>query len=130
MDNWKKMFNSHQSTQFHKQSITAYENLVKIQEGGQENVIDLIDGNRKKKQVAENRAKIKPLIETVLVCGREEMSLRGHRDAGELKINNSSAKEGKFRAILKYREKGDAELRETLEQSNKRATYISPKIQK
>ncbi|CAH1114569.1 unnamed protein product [Psylliodes chrysocephalus] len=70
------------------------------------------------KQVVENRAKIKPIIEAVLVCGREEMSLRGHQDYGELKIDDSSVKEGKFRAILKYRAKGDAELRETLEQSS------------
>lgn len=79
--------------------------------------------------MAENRAKIKPIIEAVLVCGREEMSLRGHRDSGELKIDDSSVKEGKFRAILKYRAKGDHALRETLEKSSRRETYLSPKIQ-
>ncbi|KAJ8909918.1 hypothetical protein NQ315_017222 [Exocentrus adspersus] len=100
------IFNSHQSTQFHKESICAYENLAKIQEGVQESVLDLIDENRKK-QVAQNRAKIKLIIEAVLVCGREEMSFR-HRDSGELKIDDSSANEGKFRAILKYRARGEA----------------------
>ncbi|KAJ8953420.1 hypothetical protein NQ318_023537, partial [Aromia moschata] len=73
MDNWKKakeIFNSHQSRQFHKESISAYENLAKIKEGVQESVIDLIDENRKK-QVAQNRAKIKPIIEAVLVVERK-----------------------------------------------------------
>lgn len=88
----------------------------------------MIDENRKK-QVAENRARIKPIIEAILLCGREEMSLRGHRDFGELKIDDSSLREGKFRAVLKYRAKGDAALRESLEKSSKRETYISPKIQ-
>lgn len=88
----------------------------------------MLDENRQK-QAKLNRDKITPIIEAIILCGRQEMSLRGHRDSGCIKVDDSTKNEGNFREILKYRAKGDSQLRETLELPNKREMYISPRIQ-
>ncbi|XP_050316183.1 zinc finger MYM-type protein 1-like [Anthonomus grandis grandis] len=125
MDNWKKakeIFVAHESARYHKDCICAYENLEKIQKGVQEEVIDLLDEKRKE-QAKQNRNKTRPIIEAIILCGRQEMSLRGHRDSGALEIDDSSKNEGNFREILKYRAKGDTQLRETLEIINKAEAF-------
>ena len=36
------------------------------------------------KKVAENRKRLKPIIETIIFLGRQNILLRGHRDDGPL----------------------------------------------
>jgi len=60
------------------------------------------------KQITENRNKIKPIIEAIILCGRQNISLRGHRDDVCLVItksddNDLKNNEGNFREILCYR---------------------------
>ena len=81
-------------------------------------------------QVAQNRSRLVPIIEAIIVCGRQEMALRGHQDSGHIVVNETESKNiGNFRALLKYRAKGDDKLREILEGCGKRDKYISPGIQ-
>lgn len=88
-----------------------------------------MDSSRKLK-VIENRQKIKPIIEGIILCGRQEIALRGHRDHGKIDVDfESETNIGNFREILKYRARGDVELKNTLEASSKRETYLSPQIQ-
>lgn len=87
-----------------------------------------MDSNRQK-LAKQNREKIKPIIEAIILCGRQEMALRGHRDSGSIKVDDSSKNEGNLREILKFRAKGDLQLREILEMSKKTEMYISPRMQ-
>ncbi|XP_015376664.1 PREDICTED: zinc finger MYM-type protein 1-like [Diuraphis noxia] len=86
------------------------------------------------KQKKQNRLKLIPIIECIILCGRQEISLRGHRDFGSIKFNNesdgnnSNLNEGNFRAILKYKAKDIDYLKNHLE-SKSRNKYISPQIQ-
>ncbi|XP_050302779.1 zinc finger MYM-type protein 1-like [Anthonomus grandis grandis] len=107
MDNWKKakeIFVAHESARYHKDCICAYENLEKIQKGVQEEVIDLLDEKRqdttksekRQEQAKQNRNKIRPIIEAIILCGRQEMSLRGRTATGnsekvKKKINKAEA---------------------------------------
>lgn len=36
------------------------------------------------KQKNLNRLKLTPIIECILLCGRQEIALRGHRDSGPI----------------------------------------------
>jgi len=57
----------------------------------------------KAREVMKNRKNIVPIIEAIILCGRQNLALRGHRDSGKIltcsdsEINN----EGNFREILR-----------------------------
>lgn len=38
------------------------------------------------KQVQENRKRLIPIIQCVILCGREDIPLRGHRDFGSFNL--------------------------------------------
>ncbi|KAI8035984.1 hypothetical protein M5D96_011230 [Drosophila gunungcola] len=82
-------------------------------------------------QLAKNRKNIVPVIEAIIVLGRQELALRGHRDSGKIVIQNdfTGPNEGNFRALLKYRAKGDSLLLSHLEGPGKRDKYTSPTVQ-
>lgn len=40
-------------------------------------------------QVQQNRKRLVPIIDCILLCGREEIPLRGHRDSGEIVVDGS-----------------------------------------
>lgn len=51
----------------------------------------------------ENRKLMRPVIESILVCGRQGLALRGHKDSGPLSIEEEPIEnDGNFRAILRY----------------------------
>ncbi|KAF0732371.1 zinc finger MYM-type protein 1-like, partial [Aphis craccivora] len=71
-----------------------------------------------------------PIIETIIFCGEQEISLRGNDDSGPLNLAKPPKKDGKFRALLRYRANfGDENLKNHLINSNRNSTYISPSIQ-
>lgn len=86
--------------------------------------------SQRMEQVVENRKRLHPIIETVLLCGRQNISLRGHRDDGKLTVEEPLANDGNFRALLRYRiSAGDEILSKHLETTSCKATYISKSTQ-
>lgn len=86
------------------------------------------------KQITENRKRLKPIIESIIFLGRQNIPLRGHRDHGDFFENynegNSIVNNGNFRELLNYRIKaGDLVLENHLKTTHSKATYISPVIQ-
>ncbi|XP_049315836.1 zinc finger MYM-type protein 1-like [Bactrocera dorsalis] len=82
--------------------------------------------------IAKNRKKLVPIVETIKLCGRQELSLRGTCDFGCIKFNESEPdiNDGNFRAILRMRHKcGDIDLKQHDETLQLNATYYSPTIQ-
>ena len=56
----------------------------------------------------DNRRRITPIIETIILCGRQGIPLRGHRDSGPLTLESEGdINDGNFRALLRYRGKYD-----------------------
>lgn len=89
-------------------------------------------------EVNENRMRLIPIVESILFLGRQNISLRGHRDDGMLltttsiNTNNQSTSliEGNFRELLKFRVKsGDSVLENHLQNTSSKATYISKTTQ-
>ncbi|XP_015377033.1 PREDICTED: zinc finger MYM-type protein 1-like [Diuraphis noxia] len=85
-----------------------------------------------KKEINDNRDRLRPIIKTILFCGNQGISLRGHRDSGVIDLNEhaSTENQGNFRELIKFRiDSGDNVLKNHLETTNKNATYLSPLIQ-
>ncbi|XP_050064715.1 zinc finger MYM-type protein 1-like [Aphis gossypii] len=131
--NWKnalEVFEKHNEHEYHKVAILKGENFLKLFSKSQPNIIEILDDERLK-QKKQNRANIIPIIKCVILCGRQELALRGHTDFGPICFKSESEpyiNEGNFRAILKYKAEDMEHLKNFLE-SDGRYKYTSSKIQ-
>ena len=83
--------------------------------------IDMLLNSAIAKQVEENRMKLKSILKTVILCGRQNLPLRGHCDDA----SSTSINKGNFLALLQFRaESGDAVLAKHFECTSSRITYI------
>ncbi|CAN7949470.1 unnamed protein product [Ixodes pacificus] len=77
-----------------------------------------------------NKAKLRAIVETVLLCGRQDLALRGDEDYGRLTLEESVKNDGNFRTLLCYRANGgDCTLAEHIRTAGNNALYTSPTIQ-
>lgn len=129
---WKhalEYFNTHANNAYHKAAVIDGDNFVHMMANKTEDIKHCLD-QVLVEQVEKNRKRIVPIIEAVILCGRQEIALRGHRDFGPIEVDKEDdMNTGNFRAILKYRAKGDENLRASLEGTGKRDKYISAPIQ-
>ena len=131
--NWKKAideFNSHQTKKYHTDSLARAQSFLAISLA--EMPVNLQLDTKYKEEIEENRKLVLPVIETVMVCGRQGLSLRGKMDSGPIRpLENDEPlqNEGNFRALLRYRAKGDTTLSALLEGAKRNAMYTSPQIQ-
>ncbi|KAL4152769.1 hypothetical protein QTP88_000602 [Uroleucon formosanum] len=130
--NWKhatESFRNHSSLQYHLKCLSDTDNYLNIKKNPSLSIENQLDSSHAK-QVMENRKNIIPIIEAILLCGQQNLSIRGHRDSGKIEVENSEPREndGNIRNILKYRALGDANLKKFLE-SPGRIKYISPTSQ-
>lgn len=118
----------HASREYHKKAVLNANDFLKNYDNPNLNVINQADTGRKN-IMKENRARLLPIIKTIIFLGKQNIPFRGHRDDGVLE-NNSAVNEGNFRALLKFRiDSGDYTLKKHLEESSSRATYISKTTQ-
>ncbi|CAH2326704.1 Hypothetical predicted protein [Pelobates cultripes] len=84
-----------------------------------------------KLKVKENQERIRPIIESIIFLGRQNIPLRGHRDDGALMDDSTpDLNEGNFRELLRYRvSSGDKMLEKHLLTASSCATYISKSTQ-
>ncbi|XP_016664821.2 52 kDa repressor of the inhibitor of the protein kinase-like [Acyrthosiphon pisum] len=91
-------------------------------------VVNILDSQRMR-LIKENRERLKPILETIIFLGRQNIAFRGHRDDGNL-MTESIVNEGNFREMLRFRVRaGDTRLEDHLKTSSSKATYISYTIQ-
>ncbi|XP_030749711.1 zinc finger MYM-type protein 1-like [Sitophilus oryzae] len=133
-NNWKdaiETFVHHSNTDYHKKSTVFADNFVATFNRSAPDIVMQLDSSRAK-QIADNRKKLKPIIETIILCGRQELALRGTNDSGPLTLNSIEPvyNDGNFRALLRMRLScGDKDLIEHIEGQSLNAMYISPIIQ-
>lgn len=128
---WKdasEKFSAHANSEYHKFSTIAAENFLNVYSGKAEDVASLIDTHRARVK-EQNRECLRPIVEIIMFCGENEISLRGHRDCGKLSLEKPNEKDGKFRALVRFRAATDNKLKHHLETSSKNASYLSPDIQ-
>ncbi|XP_065318726.1 uncharacterized protein LOC135926723 [Gordionus sp. m RMFG-2023] len=122
-----EIFDNHQKTNYHKSCELMISSKESIQSGDVIPISSHIDKSRIT-IAKENRCKIRLIIEAILYCGLQGLALRGHLDSGSLNFNNND-NEGNFRGLIKFKALGDSALMESINSSNKNATYLSPRIQ-
>ncbi|XP_008180518.1 52 kDa repressor of the inhibitor of the protein kinase-like [Acyrthosiphon pisum] len=105
--------------------------FLSVFENKQESIAVKLD-SKLKLGIEKNRKMIRPIIETILLCGRQGIALRGLTDSGPIDLSSLflSNNEGNFRVILKYvLMNSKDELKNCFENLPKNTTYISPDIQ-
>lgn len=129
---WKKSldkFREHQKKKYHLDAMEDGQNFKLIYENRKSDVISEIDKGRKIQQL-ENRQKLIPIVRAVLLCGRQGLSLRGHRDQSSLSLKMPVENDGNFRALLRYAlDSGDQGLANHLNTAGANSTYLSFRIQ-
>ena len=70
---------NHQDKESHKNAVTMAAHFLEVMQRKREAVNLTIDQGLAAR-VATNRLKLKAIVDTVLLCGRQNIALRGHRD--------------------------------------------------
>lgn len=130
--NITKLIQRHVVMKSHETSLNSAEDFISVMEGKTKSIARQVSSHHDK-IVARNRHILGIIIETIILCGNQNMALRGHE---EDKSN--------FIALLKYRSKDNQLLREHLEsksacssdsntngtkESKGNTSYLSPEIQ-
>jgi hypothetical protein len=134
---------THQRNKYHKRAVEAGKNFLRTYYQPSLEVSNQVSTQREE-QVKENRDRLRPILSTIIFCGRQNISLRGHRDDGTICHRNTGASmysqheddvspvanDGNFRALLRFRvDSGDEKLRHHLQTTSASATYISKTVQ-
>ena len=112
---------------FHKLAVEAAMIFMQIQNKR----ILLIDQqlSMQRTTVVQNRLKLHSIVETI-ICGRQGIPLRGHRDDHTCMDSDPLANHGNFMALLQFRiQAGDMVLSEHLQTAGGNAVYTSKTIQ-
>ena len=128
---WKnalERFVDHESTKFHPKFVLTAETITTELSGKRDSITIQLDHQRKT-QILENRRRIIPIIETIILCGRQGIPLRGHRDSGPLRFESDETNDGNFRALLRHRGKYDELFKKDYASAGRNSQYISPRIQ-
>ena len=83
---------------------------------------DRLDSTRRQ-QIQENRWYLKTIAEIILLCSRQDLALRGHRESVE------SLNRGNFLEILELVAGHDEVIKDKLKNGPRNAIYTSPNIQ-
>lgn len=127
---WKKAIEkcqTHSSKTYHCNAVVQME-LRRVVEQGKQLPVNLQINEQNKKIIEENKNKLRPIIETILLCGRQGLPLRGNShyvDIREQPVSN----EGNFRALLRYRASVDIDLSAHLGSCAQNAKYLSHRVQ-
>ena len=126
---------SHEATDYHKSAIILAAEFRHRMKTGLD-IVKELDQSRSD-EANHNRSILLSIVKTILFCGRQNISLQGHRDDGPVILNavNESVygdvNQGNFRALLAFRvDCGDKILEFHLTSSSGgNATYISKTTQ-
>lgn len=131
---WKsaiEQFTSHGKNNYHVRSVVMGDNFVKVFTNTAKDIRNIINTGRQQ-EIAQNRRRLAPIIETIKLCGRQELALRGTSDSGplDMTVGEPLVNDGNFRALLRMRIScGDEDLKNHFTNASRNALYISPHIQ-
>lgn len=90
--NWKKAlctFDQHSKTEYHQFSVEKAQGFSSVMTGKTRDIRTSINLENKK-IIEENRKKLIAIVETVILCGRQQMPLRGKNESGIIKSHRTS----------------------------------------
>ena len=132
--NFKKMYEMcdfHAAREYHNDAIDVCDAFVVTMSCKQESVlVQLREGARETIQI--RRKKLWFIIETIVLCGHQNINLHGHQDSSsDIEGEQAAGKNhGIFWALLNFRiSAGDTTLSDHLNSAVRNITYASPDIQ-
>ncbi|KAJ8892854.1 hypothetical protein PR048_005435 [Dryococelus australis] len=78
-----QIFRNNEKSNYPKKCILAAENICE----------------QRRKDAAKNREKLVPIIQTICLCGRQQLPLRKHNDTGRIMLNEPDNNDGNFRSF-------------------------------
>jgi len=106
-----------------------FDTFVQTDAGKSRDVRNALNSSRQK-AVEENRKRLSHIIRTIEFCGRQEIPLRGHRDAGALSLNESDCNDGVFKASSRLRvEAADKQTTDLFLKAPCNTSYLSWRVQ-
>ncbi len=118
----------HQESKLHLNSVLQMHDFTQMMENQQ---LDIrIQQNKAiSEQVIQNRAVLSSIIKTVVLCGKQNISMRGHRDDSQ-HLSDPKNNPGNFQMLLDFRvDSGDEILRDHFKKCKRNASYRSKTIQ-
>ena len=115
-----------------KQSVIHHDSMLRLVQfrsvmTGETKGIDEQADNMRSARVQYNRDILSSITKTVILAGKQNLPLRGHRDDSQ---HYASPNPGNFQAFLDFRvDSGDTKLKQHFETGKKNATYRSKTIQ-
>ena len=91
--------------------------------------IDVLVNSAVKQSLLDNQCVIESLLKTVIFCGRQALSLRGHSDDRVSWNEFEERNPGNFIELLQFRAEHDHVLAQNLQSAPYNATYTSKTIQ-
>jgi len=88
-----------------------------------------VPNTQKREDIETNRKRLRLIAETILMCGRQGIALRGDKDSGKFTIVEPVKDDGYFRTLLRYQMKDDPVMKDIFERSTDNAQYCSTRIQ-
>lgn len=123
----------HQNTSYHQRSVQDMEDFKRVVVSRTQADIHSSLDERHKREIEQNRDMLRPIVDTILTCARQNIAFRGHRgEVGAVSAEGIEPPEndGNFRALLRYRIRGgDNALKDHVQKAKANATYHSPHIQ-
>lgn len=115
--NFSNLVKRHENSENHKSSKTLADNFIDVSTGKEDSILSKISATHKI-DVANTRHIVSRIIEVLLLCGRQNIAIRGHTE-----------QTSNFTAILTMLSKEDIILNDHLENPNVQFKYTSPDIQ-
>ena len=128
-----EILRNHGKKNYHKQAVLGRDEFLRVMEHRQPGIQSQIH-QAMADRIASNREKLASIFKTIEFCGRQNISLRGHRDNDtDIEKDHSeqhTVNHGNFRALLHFRvDAGDTVLGDHLSRASRNATYTSSVIQ-
>lgn len=87
------LINRHKNNKYHQQSLLETESFIRMYEKKSVSVDSMLISKRQV-EIVENRKRLIPIIKTIVLCGQNNIPLRGHRDDGHLDVESIVGSEG------------------------------------
>ena len=91
----------HEQKESHHMVVTMLGDFMAVMDGKRQDVHMSLD-TAVAQRVATNRLKLEAIVDTILLCGRQNIALRGHRDSCSDAEADPTSSHGNFLAILQY----------------------------
>ena len=123
----------HEKLNYHKEAVVMKDNFNKtVIEATHDDILFQLD-KAHQEEVLRDRSCLLSIADTVLMCARQNIALRGHRNEVGCVFENGVEPEendGNFKALLRDRIRGgDNQLSSFVKNARQNATYHSAEIQ-